>query len=91
MQLPRDLDARVQAAVRHSDIDPEYCRMARRRLDSESGPLFAPPVSNTAPPTFSRPQPSRPLPTSRWVAPDVYAADAKELDAHRAKQSRMTL
>ena len=23
------------------DIDPEYCRMALRRLDSESGPLFA--------------------------------------------------
>ena len=55
IQLPRDLDARVQAAVRHFwetrstqarnsigiDIDPEYCRMAIRRLDSESGPLFA--------------------------------------------------
>ena len=55
IQLPRDLDARVQAAVRHFwdmrstqvrnsigvDIDPEYCRMALRRLDSESGPLFA--------------------------------------------------
>ena len=23
------------------DIDPEYCRMALRRLDSESGPLFS--------------------------------------------------
>jgi hypothetical protein len=23
------------------DIDPEYCRMALRRLDSEAGPLFA--------------------------------------------------
>jgi site-specific DNA-methyltransferase (adenine-specific) len=23
------------------DIDPEYCRMALRHLDSESGPLFA--------------------------------------------------
>lgn len=23
------------------DIDPEYCRMALRRPDSESGPLFA--------------------------------------------------
>jgi hypothetical protein len=23
------------------DIDAEYCRMALRRLDSESGPLFA--------------------------------------------------
>ncbi len=23
------------------DIDPEYCRTALRRLDSESGPLFA--------------------------------------------------
>ena len=23
------------------DIDPEYCRMALHRLDSESGPLFA--------------------------------------------------
>ena len=23
------------------DIDPEHCRMALRRLDSESGPLFA--------------------------------------------------
>jgi len=41
IQLPRDLDARVQAAVRRFDIDPEYCRMALRRLDSESGPLFA--------------------------------------------------
>ena len=23
------------------DIDPEYCRFALRRLDAESGPLFA--------------------------------------------------
>jgi tRNA G10 N-methylase Trm11 len=23
------------------DIDPEYCRMALRRLDTESGPLFS--------------------------------------------------
>lgn len=40
-QLSRDLDARIQTAVQHSDIDPEYCSMALHRPDSESGPLLA--------------------------------------------------
>ena len=42
-KLDRDIEAALNAG-RNSigiDIDPEYCRMALRRLDSESGPLFA--------------------------------------------------
>ncbi len=55
LQLPRDEDGHGQTAVQRFwdtrstptctsigiDIDPEYCRMALRRLDSESSPLFA--------------------------------------------------
>ena len=54
-QLPRGSGTGARSAVLHfsdmrpplarnsigEDIDPEYCRMALRRLDSESGPLFA--------------------------------------------------
>lgn len=42
-KLQKDTDQMLKNGRNSSgvDIDSEYCRMALRRLDSESGPLFA--------------------------------------------------
>ena len=39
--VAREYIAALNTRRNSIDIDPEYCRMALRSLDSESGPLFA--------------------------------------------------